>query len=124
MKRFHKYLPLIVIALLALPSIAHAHAFLDHADPKVGAIIATSPTEIKIWFTEEIEPAFSTIEVRDAAGNQLDKKDTHLDASDKTLLIVSVPNLPDGKFTVTWSVVATDTHHTQGSFTFTIKTKN
>lgn len=113
---------LLAAAMLALPTAAWAHAFLDHADPKVGSVVNDSPSEIKIWFTQEIEPDFSTIEVRDGQGNQVDKKDSHQDSNNKKLLVVSVPKLADGEYTVTWSVVSTDTHHTHGDFKFTVKT--
>lgn len=114
-------LSLACILFLALQSHAWAHAFLDHADPKVGSAIATTPTEVRVWFTQELEPAFSTIEVRDAQGKQVDKKDTHLDSKDKSLLIVSVTPLQAGTYTVAWHVVSVDTHKTQGHFQFTVK---
>jgi methionine-rich copper-binding protein CopC len=106
---------------LAAQSQAWAHAFLDHADPKVGSTVATAPMEIKLWFTQELEPAFSSIEVRDASGNEVDKKDSHPDDKNKSLLIVSMPSLPEGTYTVIWHVVSVDTHKTQGHFEFTIK---
>jgi copper resistance protein C len=109
------------LMLLALPTLAWAHAFLDHADPKVGSAVTTAPTEMKAWFTQELEPAFSKLEVQDAQGKEVDKKDTHLDPKDKTLLIVSLPQLAPGTYTVAWHVVSTDTHATQGHFEFTVK---
>jgi methionine-rich copper-binding protein CopC len=113
---------LMVILFLAIQSQAQAHAFLDHAEPKVGITVTNSPSVIKIWFTQDLEPAFSTIEVRDAQGNEVDKKDTHLNDKDKTLLIVSMPHLLDGTYTVIWHVTSVDTHRTQGQFKFTMKT--
>jgi hypothetical protein len=85
--------------------------------------VQVAPAEIKVWFTETIEPAFSTLKVLDAGGNVVDKKDVHLDSKDKTLLIVSVPQLATGEYKVVWSVVSSDTHHTQGDFKFKIKAK-
>ena len=118
-----KIIPYTLSALLYLAwqSTASAHAFLDHADPKVGSTITAAPAELKIWFTQELEPAFSIIEVHDAQNQQVDKKDTHLDDKDKTLLIVSLSTLPPGTYTVAWHVVSVDTHKTQGHFEFTIK---
>ncbi len=109
-----------VVVALAGGELAVAHAFLDHAEPKVGAEVKVSPAEVKIWFTEEIEPAFSKVEVLDGAGKEVDKKDFHLDGKDKKLAIVSVPVLAAGKYKVTWEVVAADTHKTQGDFSFTV----
>jgi len=114
---------LAALLFLALQPHAWAHAFLDHSNPKVGGTITTSPSVIKIWFTQNLEPAFSTIKVRDAQGKEVDKQDVHLDDKDPSLLMVSVPPLPDGTYTVTWHVTSVDTHRTQGRFEFTIQSK-
>jgi len=106
---------------LALQTPAWAHAFLDHADPKVGSTITGSPKQVRIWFTQRLEPAFSSIEVKDAQGKEVDEKDARVDAKDKSLLEVTLPQLPAGTYTVTWHVVSTDTHRTQGHFEFTIQ---
>lgn len=120
---------LLSIHLWALASIlffasepkAWAHAFLDHSEPKVGSTITTAPPEIKLWFTQNVEPAFSSIEVQDANGREVDKKDTHRDAKNKALLVLTVAPLPAGTYTVIWHVVSEDTHRTQGHFKFTIQ---
>lgn len=117
---FHR-LSLATILFVALQSHAWAHAFLDHATPKVGSTTANPPAEVKLWFTQNLEPAFSSIEVQDAQGKEVDKKDSHPDAKDKSLLAVSLPALPPGTYTVSWHVVSVDTHKTQGHFEFTIK---
>ena len=110
-----------LVFMLAATTLAHAHAFLDHSDPKVGSTEAGSPTQVKIWFTEELEGAFSKIQVFDASGKEIDKKDSKVDASDKALMAVSVPTLAPGTYKVRWIAVAVDTHHTSGSFEFTVK---
>ncbi|HEY3763293.1 MAG TPA: copper resistance protein CopC [Verrucomicrobiae bacterium] len=112
---------LVAVLFLILQSHAWAHAFLDHADPKVGSTIIGSPAEVKTWFTQELEPAFSSLQVMDAQGREVDKKDMHLDEKDKKLMIVSLPPLPAGTYTVNWQAVSVDTHHTQGYFEFTVK---
>lgn len=106
---------------LAAESPAWAHAFLDHAEPKIGSTVTNSPAEVKIWYTQELEPAFSSIVVKDAQGNEVDKKDIHVSKRNQALLEVSLPKLPPGTYTVTWHVVSVDTHRTQGHFEFTIK---
>jgi len=106
--------------LLAAMTLAHAHAFLDHADPRVGSTV-TAPTQVKIWFTEELEGAFSKIQVFDAGGKEIDGKDSKVDSSDKAIMTVSLPKLPPGTYKVSWNAVAVDTHHTHGTFPFTVK---
>jgi methionine-rich copper-binding protein CopC len=97
-----------------------AHAFLKDAEPGVGSTIQTSPNEIRIRFTENIEPAFSSIQVFDASGKEVDKRDVHLDRSNHALLQVSLPRLRAGIYKVVWRVVSVDTHVTNGSFTFQV----
>jgi len=95
-----------------------AHAFLKDAEPDVGSTIQASPSEVRIRFTENVEPAFSSIQVFDASGKEVDKRDVHLDRSDGALLHVSLPPLIAGIYKVVWRVVSVDTHVTNGSFTF------
>jgi hypothetical protein len=104
----------------ACATLVQAHAFLDHADPKVGSTVTGSPSVVKAWFTEELEPAFSKIQVFDSQGKEVDKKDVKVDPADKSLMSVSVPKLPAGAYKVKWSAVAVDTHHTTGTFAFTV----
>jgi len=107
--------------LLVLPSArVSAHAFLEHSAPPVGGKVHSAPAAVRIWFTEAIEPAFSSVQVFDATGKQVDKKDTHLDRSNRSLLQVSLPRLGPGTYKVVWRVVSVDTHRTNGDFTFQI----
>jgi len=113
-----------LLAILAASAFAtaeaEAHAFLDHAIPAVGSSVHTAPTEISAWFTQELEPAFSTIEVTDASGMRVDKADSHVDPSDATELHVSLKPLAAGDYRVHWRVLSVDTHRTDGTFPFTV----
>jgi copper resistance protein C len=117
MKRLTLSLSLVVLVGLAQ---LDAHAFLKRAEPAVGSTVQTSPSEVRIWFTENVEPAFSTVQVFTADGKELDKRDVHLDPSDHALLHVSLPQLGGGTYKVVWRVVSVDTHVTNGSFTFRV----
>ena len=52
---------------------AQAHAFLDHASPLVGSTVPAAPHEVTLSFTQNLEPAFSTVEVTDASGARVDQ---------------------------------------------------
>src|SRR5882724_7604785 len=101
---------LAAVALLAAPGLAAAHAFPDHSEPRVG-----------IWFDGQLEPVFSTVHVENADRQRVDKRDARVDPSDQTLLEVSLPPLPPGRYRVFWSVVARDGHRTEGDFSFRIR---
>ena len=112
---------IVALAFLALAApAAQGHAFLDHAVPSVGNAVATPPTQIRIWFTQELEPAFSTVEVRDAAGNRVDGGDAKVDAVDRTQMYASLKPLPPGTYHVAWHALSVDTHTTEGTFSFSV----
>ena len=107
--------------LFATTPRAFAHAFPDHAQPAVGGTVSTAPSEVKIWFTGKLEPAFSKIEVSDSAGATVDRGDAAVDPDDPALMHVSLKPLPPGTYKVHWHAVSVDTHATDGDFTFTVK---
>ena len=111
----------IAVLVFGTNSAAFAHAFLDHADPAVGSTVTASPKEVRLWFTEELEPAFSTLHVVDGAGKTVDGGDGRVDASNPTLLRVSLPALSPGTYRVIWRVLSVDSHTTEGDFTFEVK---
>jgi methionine-rich copper-binding protein CopC len=108
---------LIPILTLATISLAQAHAFLDHSDPRVGST-GPAPGQVKLFMTEELEAAFSKVQVFDAKGAEVDKKDVAVSGATMT---VSVPKLAPGTYKVVWKAVATDTHKTSGTFPFTVQ---
>jgi methionine-rich copper-binding protein CopC len=111
--------------LLAAATPVLAHANLDHATPAVGSQVETSPGQVKIWFSSEVDPAGTSVQVLDSADKPVDKKDFKIDDKDKKIVTLSLnPNLPDGTYKVVWKARgATDGHNTQGDFTFTVKAK-
>lgn len=101
---------------------AHAHALLHRAVPAVGSVVAVAPTEIRIEFTEAVEPKFSGIAVQSRSGTPVATGAAAVDPSDaKTLVVPLTAPLPPGVYVVRWHVVSVDTHKTQGDFTFTLK---
>ncbi|HEX7327725.1 MAG TPA: copper resistance protein CopC [Casimicrobiaceae bacterium] len=113
----------LVIALAALLGTARdarAHAFLERATPAVGSAVRGSPHELVLHFSEELEAAFSTIHVDDAKGRRVDTGDAHVDAHDASVLEMSLPSLPPGRYHVSWRVVSVDTHVTEGAYAFDV----
>ncbi len=106
--------------LCAGGSAALAHAFLDHAVPAVGSTVHQPPAEIRIWFTEALEPAFSTIKLADASGTAVATGAAHADDASKTVLVLPLPALAPGSYRVMWRVLSVDTHVTEGSFRFQV----
>jgi hypothetical protein len=105
-----------LILLLAMGE-ASAHAFLDHAEPRVGNKVATAPREVTLWFTQKLEPAFSSVTVTNPAGQRVDTGKPRVSGSQMS---ISLRPAGSGTYHVTWHVLSVDTHTTDGSFTFQV----
>ncbi len=111
-------------AALALgPRLAFAHAFLDHASPAVGSSVPTAPKSITLWFTQDLEPAFSQVRVTNRAGQRVDAGNAEVPQGKPDELQIGLKPLPAGTYTVHWRVVSVDTHTTEGTFTFEVAGK-
>jgi methionine-rich copper-binding protein CopC len=116
----HTLLPTAFVAMCAVSSFARAHAFLDHAAPAVGSTVRAPPAQVKLWFTQALEPAFSTARVVDQSNQRVDRADAKVDPGNAALLQVSLPPLAPGRYRVVWRVLSIDTHVTEGDFTFDV----
>jgi len=96
---------------------AQAHAFLDHAEPRVGNKVATPPRQVTLWFTQKREPAFSSVTVTNAAGERLDSGKPRFSGNQMS---VSLRPGGSGTYHVNWRVLSVDTHTTDGNFTFQV----
>jgi copper resistance protein C len=112
---------IILVTMLALSpfaaTVAHAHAFLDHAEPRVGSTVPTAPRELTLTFTQELEASFSSAEVRDAKGARVDQGRPQISG---TVMRVGLKPLPAGTYKVHWKALSVDTHTTQGGFSFRV----
>src|SRR5881394_2038225 len=103
--------------LALTPFGASAHALLDRAEPRVGNTVASSPRELKLWFTQKLEQAFSTVTVTDASGQRVDTGKARIDGNQ---MGISLRVLAPGTYRVNWHVLSVDSHKTEGNFTFTV----
>jgi methionine-rich copper-binding protein CopC len=107
-------------ALLLGAGVAWSHAFLERAEPRVGSTVNAAPSRVRVWFTEALEPAFSTLEVVNEAGERVDRGPARIDAASPALLQVPLKPLTPGSYRVKWRVLSVDTHVTEGDFTFRV----
>jgi methionine-rich copper-binding protein CopC len=93
---------------------ASAHARLESASPSPDSTVSASPAEIRVWTTQELMLSGNGLAVWDADGNQVDNGDAHVDQADRDRrqLVVTVPTLADGTYTVTYNTLSADDGHT------------
>jgi len=113
-----------VIALILLgvglfgPPRAYAHAFLDHAEPRVGSTVKAAPAAVSLTFTEPVEATFCRVDVQDAHSQRISAG--ALEHPQPEELRLPLPSLTPGDYTVHWVVISVDTHRTEGRFEFTV----
>ena len=108
---------IIPLLLLLATNSAVAHALLDHAEPRVGNKVAAAPREVTLWFTQNLETAFSTVTVTNSAGQRVDTGKARVSGNQ---MAVSLRPGGTGTYHVTWRVLSVDSHTTDGSFTFQV----
>jgi methionine-rich copper-binding protein CopC len=106
---------------LAVASAASAHSQLVSSSPGAGDVVATAPTEIRLVFSEPLEPKYSSLDLLDPVGATILLGAGTVDPADPRVLVAPVSGLEDGSYTVNWRAVsASDGHSTSGFITFGI----
>lgn len=107
-------------AFLLTANPALAHAMLVTAIPGVGSTVSAVPRQIRLTFTEGVEPVFCHVSLTSASGAIEKTGKPQVNPSQRTVLVVPIlAALKPGSYTVSWQVVSVDTHRTQGAFDFT-----
>ena len=123
-KRTRRYLAALLLALCvqtALLSVALAHAELVRSDPADNSAMVKAPDTVRLWFSEPVAPGFTGARILNEHDRPVPGVLVHIDASDPTLLVLKLPALPDGVYTVAFTALsAADGHTTQGHIAFKI----
>jgi methionine-rich copper-binding protein CopC len=107
----------LLFALAFTPSAADAHAFLNQATPPVGSTLSVSPPEVRLQFSEPLEPRFSRLAVVDARGQDVTSGQVQING---VTMAVPLRPLSSGTYEVRWHALSVDTHATEGSYRFTV----
>lgn len=109
------------LTLAIPPSAALAHANLAEASPAPDSALDSAPETVTILFTEPIEDALSKIRVLDRSGRRVDAGDSAVDPENSLSMSVSLGDLADGTYTVSWrNVSQVDGHSVRGAFAFSV----
>ncbi|HSV70990.1 MAG TPA: copper resistance CopC family protein [Methylibium sp.] len=99
----------------------HAHSYLAGSEPPANATVAQLPPEVRLRFSESLEPAFISI-VAQRDDTPLEPQPTPVLGEDgKTVRLRLPPGDAAGRYSVMWSIVAKDGHRTQGRIDFRVK---
>jgi copper transport protein len=108
---------LVALVLLA-PAGASAHATLVRTSPENGAVVDSPPAQVTVTFddTVRVSPGNAVVANSDSrsvlAGNAV--------AHGRTLTLPLRPRLPNGAYSVRWSIVSDDGHREEGVIAFAV----
>ena len=113
----------IVVSMWMQATPVLAHAQLVKAEPARRAVIDKSPTEIRLWFNEEIEGAYTSLSVLGANKKPVTDAKPEVVSDDPKSVVLPLPDLKPGKYTVKFRVLSVDGHIVDESFSYKVKNK-
>ncbi len=105
-----------LLAVLAAPNAAFAHAALIKAEPADGAVLEQAPTQFSLTFSEPVAPLVLTLVRPDGTPVAL----TSFRLSDQTVAIDNPQKLGAGTHVLSWRVISEDGHPVGGSVLFSV----
>lgn len=114
----------IVMSMWAHAAPALAHAQLVKAEPARRAKLDKAPTQIRLWFNEEIEGAYTSLSVLGANKKPVTDAKPRVVSDDPKSVVLPLPDLKPGKYTVKFRVLSVDGHVVDSTFNYTVKSKS
>ncbi|MGE1163987.1 copper resistance protein CopC [Peribacillus simplex] len=115
------YLWLVVslFSLLLYPAMASGHATVISSNPSPNEVMDTLPEKISIQFSENIQPAFHSLEVFSQDGDKIQIQDSAIsEQSEKVLEAKWKGTIDEGIYYIKWRVVSSDGHPIEGTIPF------
>ncbi|GAC1355141.1 MAG: copper homeostasis periplasmic binding protein CopC [Variovorax sp.] len=119
MTRLVRLLVAFACALAASPVFAHGK--LEASIPNNGSTLDAPPKEIRLQFSEPVEPTFTSVKLLDAAGREMATDKAQLDKSNAKTVVLGLPGLPAGAYRARWATMGHDGHRVKGELTFSVK---
>jgi methionine-rich copper-binding protein CopC len=96
------------------------HFELSKSAPEGGAEVS-SPTEVRLWFTQVPQDGTTSIRLVDEAGGAVHTADVAQDAADGRVFSVALHGtLAPGSYTVAWRAMGDDGHVVRGDYSFSV----
>lgn len=113
----------IAMVLCVYAAQALAHSMLVKAEPPRRAVLAKAPAQVRLWFNEEIEGDYASLVVLDAEKHPVTEIKPQLAPDDRKSIVLPLPELTPGKYSVKFRVLSVDGHVVESYFDFTVKGK-
>ena len=88
--------------------------------PAARAVLAHPPSRVELEFSERLEPAYSTLSLWNDQGERVDRNAAPVVAASGHRLVLAVPVLAPGRYTVRYRVLSVDGHVAEATVPFTV----
>ncbi len=113
---------LVVALAVGMPAAsALAHSMLVKAEPARRAVLTKAPNQVRLWFNEKIEGDYASLMVLDDKKQSITDVKPTLASDDPKSIILPLPELLPGKYSIKFRVLSVDGHVVESSFDFTVK---
>jgi len=124
----HTIKRVMVGAVMAMAMCVHvapvlAHSMLVKAEPPRRAVLAKTPTQVRLWFNEELEGEYASLIVLDAEKHPVTEIKPQLAPDDPKSIVLPLPELAPGKYSVKFRVLSVDGHVVESFLDFKVKGK-
>jgi methionine-rich copper-binding protein CopC len=113
----------LVALSFGIVQVVHSHAKLISSEPAADSVLSTSPSEIRMVFSEEL--VFNTTaQLFGEDGQPIETPPGAIDLNDldrKTFVLPISTTLPNGTYTVKFTAASIDGHSEDGEFSFSIE---
>ena len=109
-----------MLALAVQVGSVAAHTALVDAEPAPGAKLPSSPAEVRLTFTEALQPG-STFAVFGEFFNEIEGVTPQIDPGAPEQMAAAFPPLGPGTYTVQWVAIGDDGDKVNGSYSFNIQ---
>jgi copper transport protein len=108
-----------LIFLFIVPQQVFAHATLKMAEPAPDSELTDSPEKIVLTFDERLENELYSIKVFNEKGERVVNGKPEM-SKDQKFITQPLPDLPDGNYVISYSVISADGHPIKSSYVVSI----
>lgn len=121
MRKFILICSFFTILTFLLPLDVAAHANFVESDPAPNSVVEQAPTTARIRFSEPLETSYSRVVLNSGDSGPVSTADSRVDPEDAYVLLLDLPALPQGQYTLQWRTLSqVDGHSMQGFIPFAI----
>lgn len=107
----------VALALVAFSGAVQAHAKLQKSIPAANSTVTAAPGSVDLTFNEAVQITALTLQAGDARAQAIGP----LPKAASSNIVVPLPSLPAGSYTIAWRALSSDSHVMSGKILFKVE---